>query len=105
MSIATIKRTIDKANRQYAKELESLCRAATIRLSKCYKAEVTFCSAMGTWGWSIDGKWDEISEDHRAIRTAAKAMDEAQSDYGWNPIPVVSIKAQGGKITEVKYDW
>lgn len=104
MTLAKTKRKLDAALRELSGELEQQAVKSLLSISRKYPArEITFCSAMGSWGWN-SGTYND-RRTYESTRTE-RLFDDAQQAYGWGAIPApIRIKAKNGKITERLTDW
>lgn len=78
-------------------ELERRATAALWKLAKSHPTEVvTFCSAMGTYGFDVN--------DNEVNPPVSKLFDRICGEYGYSAIPVVRMKITNGTLDR-KLDW
>lgn len=103
-TITQTKRKLDSALRILAKQLEGAATKSLLAISRKYPTRtITFCSAMGSWGWNSGTGNDWRKYD--AERTE-RLFSDTRQHYGWGAIPApIRIRAKNGKVVVRLTDW
>jgi hypothetical protein len=100
-TLRTLENSLNRTFRGISAELERKATEALWKLAKSHPTEpVYFCSAMGTYNFTI-GKGPQ---DKDVKPPVYRTFERIEGDYGWNAIPVVWLKIEDGKL-ERKLDW
>lgn len=103
-TITQTKRKLDALLRTLAKQLEGAAVKSLLAISRKYpNRTITFCSAMGSWGWSSGTVNDWRTYD---AERPERLFADTRRHYGWGAIPApIRIRAKNGKILERLTDW
>lgn len=100
--IARANTAMRRAADQMAKALEARAVERMYAIAKRNPTkQISFTSAMGTWGLSVEGD-EEVWREKDPIN---RVFEDSQHEWGWSVIPApISLTLEDGKLTR-KTNW